>query len=168
MCSEVWEMILHRHYSNKIIFIFCSSLNCSSMLPFVLLQDHAALCSQDSVVMYWRHCFWGLRVQAVRDNALKWWITTSEGLATKLQQRSAITCSWDSIESWLPPAPAVPEASISLGCWSSVLLETGQEDVDMSVWSVLVHFKVSVWIRAVCAPFIHLTIWEIFGSWIKD
>lgn len=57
-----------------------------------------------------------------------------------------------------PLCPPSPRPSFPLVAGSSVLLETGREDVDVSVWSVLVHFKVSVWIRAVCALFIHLTI----------
>lgn len=115
--SEVWEMILHRADANTVVFVSCSSLNCSSMLPFVLLQDHAALCSQDTVVIWWHHFFWGLCTQPVRGNVLKWGITTSEGLIAELQQRSVLTCSWDSSESCLSPVPLLPEASVSLGCW---------------------------------------------------
>lgn len=40
----------------------------------------------------------------------------------------------ESLESLLPPVSLPsPEAGISLVCWSSVHLESGQEDVDVSV-----------------------------------
>lgn len=64
--------------------------------------------------------------QAVRGDVLEGRIRASEGLTAELLQRSAITCSWGSTGSCFPP---VPPLSKSPGCWSSVLLEAGQEDV---------------------------------------
>lgn len=96
---------------------------------------------------------------AVRGDVLEGRTAASEGLAAELLQRSAVTCSWGSAGSCLPPVPPSPRPLVAgvQSCWRLA----GRMCMCIALQGVGVN-------RSCLCPVCALTIWEMFGSWIKD